>query len=78
MNDHTSTYQLILASASPRRQQFLRDLGLTFTIQVADIDETPRPNEEPIGLARRLAERLATKPRSLIAARTLARVSSRT
>ena len=62
MNDHTSTYQLILASASPRRQQFLRDLGLTFTIQVADIDETPQPNEEPIGLARRLAE---TKARTV-------------
>jgi len=31
---------LILASASPRRQQFLRELGLQFTILPADIDET--------------------------------------
>jgi septum formation protein len=49
-------YQLVLASASPRRQQFLRDLGLTFSILATDIDETPRPGETPINLAHRLAE----------------------
>lgn len=51
----SSTYQLILASASPRRQQFLRDLGLDFSIMVADIDETPYTAEAPLALARRLA-----------------------
>ncbi|CAN5865958.1 Maf family protein [soil metagenome] len=56
MNDTPPVYQLILASASPRRQQFLYDLGLDFTIKVADIDETPWPNETPIALAQRLAE----------------------
>jgi len=30
---------LILASASPRRQELLRTLGLTFTVMTADIDE---------------------------------------
>lgn len=34
---------LILASASPRRQELLRGLGLDFTIQTADIDETMDP-----------------------------------
>ena len=29
---------LILASASPRRQELLRTLGLTFTVKTADID----------------------------------------
>ena len=48
--------QLILASGSPRRQQFLRELGIDFAVQVADIDETPLPNEAPIALAHRLAE----------------------
>ena len=31
---------LILASASPRRQELLKLLGLPFTVRVADIDET--------------------------------------
>ncbi len=50
---------LILASASQRRQQFLRDLGLTFTVHVADIDETPLPDEDPAAMTRRLAEQKA-------------------
>lgn len=48
--------KIILASGSPRRQQFLRDLELDFEIITADIDETPHPNEDPIVLVRRLAE----------------------
>jgi len=48
--------QLILASGSPRRQQFLRDLGVPYQVVVADIDESPHPNEAPIALAHRLAE----------------------
>lgn len=51
-----SPFQLILASASPRRQLFLRELGLTFHVLVADIDETPLPNEAPLALVQRLAE----------------------
>jgi septum formation protein len=74
-------YELILASASPRRQQFLRDLGLSFTIVVADIDETPLPHEAPIILAERLAQAKAKAvaarlpsagpPRLIIAADTV-------
>lgn len=48
--------RIILASGSPRRQQLLRDLGLNFEIITADIDETPRPNEDPLVLVQRLAE----------------------
>uniref|UniRef100_A0A540V9C5 dTTP/UTP pyrophosphatase n=1 Tax=Litorilinea aerophila TaxID=1204385 RepID=A0A540V9C5_9CHLR len=48
--------QLILASASPRRRQFLAELGFQFTVLAADIDETPLPGEAPVELARRLAE----------------------
>lgn len=47
---------IILASASQRRQQFLRDLGLTFSIRLPDIDETPLPNEDPTAMVVRLAE----------------------
>lgn len=32
-------YQIILASNSPRRKQFLSDLGLTFTVKPANVNE---------------------------------------
>jgi septum formation protein len=32
-------YKLILASASPRRQQLLKELGLDFEVRPADVDE---------------------------------------
>jgi septum formation protein len=51
--------RLILASGSQRRQQFLRELGLAFTIIVADIDETPLPAEQPGAMTWRLAEEKA-------------------
>ncbi len=56
----TTCEALILASASQRRQQFLRDLGLTFTVVVADIDETPLPAEDPVVMTQRLAEAKAS------------------
>jgi septum formation protein len=37
--------QLILASASPRRQALLKQVGIAFRQQVAEIDETPLDNE---------------------------------
>jgi MAF protein len=52
MNNSTP---LVLASSSPRRQAFLRDLGLSFHVMPADIDETPELNEAPSMLAERLA-----------------------
>lgn len=56
MTNQPKTQQIILASGSPRRQQFLRELGTDFIVQVADIDETPYVDEAPIALALRLAE----------------------
>lgn len=48
---------LILASASPRRLELLKQIGLTpDQIIPADIDETPKSKERPKDLARRLAE----------------------
>ena len=51
--------QVVLASSSPRRQAFLRDLKLPFTVIPADIDETPLPGEAPAMLALRLASHKA-------------------
>ena len=39
LNDKLKNYNIILASSSPRRQQFLRDLGLHFTIKSIDVEE---------------------------------------
>ena len=38
---------LILASASPRRQELLKLFGIPFTVRVADIDETMDPQLPP-------------------------------
>jgi len=50
---------LVLASASPRRQELLRYAGISFTVEPADIDETPRDGESPRDCAERLARQKA-------------------
>lgn len=50
---------LILASASPRRADLLRQLGLSFEICPVDIDETPIVGEAPADYVRRLARQKA-------------------
>jgi septum formation protein len=50
---------IVLASASPRRQEILRNAGIPFTVQVADIDETPLKDELPRDCAERLAREKA-------------------
>ena len=46
---------LVLASASLRRQELLRGLGLDFTIVPADVDETRHPDEKPVDYVERVA-----------------------
>ena len=47
---------LVLASASPRRLDLLRQIGVEpAALDPADIDETPRPRELPAAYARRMA-----------------------
>ncbi len=46
---------LVLASASPRRRELLSGLGIAFTVRPVDLDETPRPGEEPREYVLRLA-----------------------
>ncbi|HZW79073.1 MAG TPA: Maf family protein [Candidatus Deferrimicrobiaceae bacterium] len=50
---------LILASASPRRQELLRNAAIPFAVQPADINETPLPGEKPRDCAERLAREKA-------------------
>jgi septum formation protein len=46
---------IILASASPRRYALLKQIGVGFRQQVAEIDETPRHNEPAQDYVARLA-----------------------
>lgn len=50
-----SASQLILASRSPRRVQFLREAGFVFTTDPADVPEIPLPNEPASAYALRVA-----------------------
>lgn len=46
---------IILASASPRRAELLRQIGVTFSVQPAHVDETPQANESADHYVERLA-----------------------
>jgi len=59
--------KLILASASPRRAQILRDAGISFSVLSSAVDETPYPNETP----QQVVQRLANAKAELVAARTV-------
>src|SRR6267142_1155970 len=59
--------KLILASASPRRAEILRDAGIAFNVLSSAVDETTMPDEGPQDLVRRLALAKA----ELVAARAL-------
>jgi nucleoside triphosphate pyrophosphatase len=51
--------ELILASASPRRQELLRNAGIAFVAQPTDIPEDPLIGESPRACAERLAREKA-------------------
>jgi len=62
---------IVLASASPRRQEILRNAGIPFTVQAADINETPLKDELPRDCAERLAREKALtvwrmRPRDMV------------
>jgi septum formation protein len=50
---------LILASASPRRQELLREAGIAFEVHAANIDEDQLAGEQPIEYASRLSREKA-------------------
>lgn len=52
-------FKLILASASPRRAEILRNAGFDFDVTPAHADESLRPNEAATDHVRRLAEEKA-------------------
>ncbi|AOY87077.1 septum formation protein Maf [Marinobacter salinus] len=50
---------IILASASPRRSELLQQIGVSFRVQPADVDETPETGETPEHYVERLAREKA-------------------
>lgn len=61
------TPRLVLGSASPRRLDLLKQIGIApDQIMPADIDETPKKGETPPDYARRIASEKAAKIRTQI------------
>lgn len=50
---------LVLASASPRRAELLRQIGVAFDVCAADIDETPAVDEPAYDYVMRMAQQKA-------------------
>ena len=56
LKDKLSKYKIILASGSPRRQQFFKDLDLEFEIRLKDIEEIYPHDLQGVGITNYLAE----------------------
>jgi len=50
---------IVLASASPRRQELLTNAGIEFVVRPANIPEVPLPDESPKAFAERMAQEKA-------------------
>jgi septum formation protein len=50
---------IVLASASPRRQELLTNAGIEFVVRPANIPEVRLPDESPKGFAERMAQEKA-------------------
>lgn len=57
---------LVLGSGSRYRRELLERLQLPFSTVAPEVDESPRPGEEPVALARRLAADKALAVRHLL------------
>ena len=53
--ENTTIPHVVLASASPRRRDLLKQIGVTFRAVVADIEEIPLPGEAPADFVLRMA-----------------------
>jgi septum formation protein len=56
LNEQLHNYHLILASGSPRRQQFFKELGLDFEIRLKEIEEVYPPHLRASEITDYLAE----------------------
>ncbi len=56
LKDNLRDYKIILASGSPRRQQFFKDLDLDFEVRLKDIDEVYPETLQGVEITNYLAE----------------------
>lgn len=56
LKDQLKNYHIILASSSPRRQSFFKDLGIDFEIRLKPVDETYPPTLTSYEISDYLAE----------------------
>ena len=56
MNSAHASLPVVLASTSPFRRELLTRLGISFETAAPDVDESPRQDETPDALVRRLSE----------------------
>ncbi|OIV40845.1 Maf-like protein [Flavobacterium johnsoniae] len=56
LKDKLKKYKLILASGSPRRQQFFKDLDLDFEIRLKDVEEIYPPELKAVEITNFLAQ----------------------
>src|SRR4030065_44641 len=54
---HRNTPRLVLASSSPRREEMLRELGISFRKAAGKIEEDGKAGEDPRAIAIELAAR---------------------
>src|SRR5512143_477513 len=70
--DHSVNAALLLASASPRRRELIKLVGVPVETTSADVDEVPLPGERAAEMARRLSLEKAETASSFIPVRALA------
>jgi len=59
LNGQREFERLILASGSPRRREILAAVGWPFELRTPDVDESVRPDEDPVLYVQRLAQEKA-------------------
>jgi septum formation protein len=65
-------FEIVLASASPRRRELLVLLGISYRVEIADVDETAHSGEQPQALTTRLAQTKALAVSDRLAMRSAA------
>lgn len=55
--------EIILASGSPRRQQYLKEMGISFIVKIASVQEHAFDHENPKNFVLRMAQEKADKIR---------------
>ncbi|SFL43975.1 Maf family protein [Halanaerobium salsuginis] len=64
--ESTNKLKLVLASASPRREEILKNLNLKFTIVPAKIDESEFTSSDPVEMVENLSVKKAEAVASLV------------